>query len=356
MADGAAAPAAGAVPTSAPAGGASSAPAGSADTAAAKALEASATGAKPAGGEPAAWGDEDDAQFFELAKRSPYRAKMKGEERVIDSKESLRDLLNHAQRGIGASKLVEEAKKEAETAKQEREEAAKERALVARAKKGDFEARKALGLVSPDEVRKRDADWEAVPPEVRELHAGYTQAQKKLAEYEAKENARQAEETQRREQTELAAAKRVATNATHEVLTKLGLTETNAERFLPHVAGAIVDLGAEGLELGVDMPAELIVERVKQRIGAMDEEHFGGLNDERAFALMVPRLSKMDDAGLDKALPAELQRRIAKKVALEVRGKRAAQQGGGSLTRIDRKDEPREEPPKVLSPIRFPRR
>ncbi len=113
---------------------------------------------------PGQWGDADEKAFFELAKRSPYRAKIKGEERAIDSPESLRELLNHAQRGIGASKVVEQAKKEMESARQAREEALAHRQLLERASRGDFEARRALGLVTGEELQAKEREWAEVPP------------------------------------------------------------------------------------------------------------------------------------------------------------------------------------------------
>jgi len=337
----------GAAPASAPAEGSTQGDGqqSAKPTAAGAALKASAT-------QQPSWTDDDDKAFFELAKKSPYKARIKGEERGIDSKQSLQDLLNHAQRGIGANKVVEESRKEAAAAKAEREEAAKERALVDRARKGDFEARKALGLVPAEELHKRKSEWESVPPEVRQLYEERNKAHEELQTLRAEKEQREAEVARRREETELGQARRMALDATHGLLDQLGVTEDNAERYLPHVAGAIADLADYGLELGVDMTPDLIAERVKQRIGGMDEQHFSSLSPKRAVALMESHLAKMDDSALLETVSDKLARRISRAYAQRITGQR--KQAAPQQT-MQREVERRPELPKVLSPFRFKR-
>jgi hypothetical protein len=297
---------------------------------------------------PAAWGDEDDAKFFEMAKRSPYRAKIKGEEKAIDSKESLRDLLNHAQRGIGASKVVEDAKREAAEAKTAREEAAREKEILKRAQKGDRAALKELGLLDPREARREQEEWESVPEPVRELYEERNAQQKRADELQAKWDAKEQEEQRKREEVEIGAAKRTAMNETHKVAKMLGITDANAERYLPHVAGAIADLGELGLELGVDMTPELIAQRFKEIVGGLDEQHFSSLAPEKAFAVVSKQLDGLDDAGLLKAVPQKLAQRIARAVARSVTARRAAGNVPPVQAANDNREE-REPAPKVLS-------
>jgi hypothetical protein len=275
---------------------------------------------------PGQWGDADEKAFFELAKRSPYRAKIKGEERAIDSPESLRELLNHAQRGIGASKVVEQAKKEMESARQAREEALAHRQLLERASRGDFEARRALGLVTGEELQAKEREWAEVPPEVRQLYEERNRYAQELESMraEALERAEQAKRQEEERQTTW--ARRTAINAAQEVAKLVGLDEGNAERIMPHVAGAIADLRAYGLELGKDMTPELIVERVKERIGDFNSTLFDSFPETKAMELLSPRLSKLDDGSLMKALGPQLARRVAKMVAREIAGARAQPQ------------------------------
>jgi seryl-tRNA synthetase len=224
---------------------------------------------------------------------------------------------------------------------------------VDRARKGDFEARKALGLVAPEELHKRNSEWEAVPPEVRQLYEERNKAHEELQALRAEKEQREVEVARRREETELGQARRMALDTTHSLLDTLGVTEDNAERYLPHVAGAIADLADYGLELGVDMTPDLIAERVKQRIGGMDEQHFSSLSPKRAVALMESHLSKMDDTALLDTVSDKLARRISKAYAQRVTGQR--RQAAPQQQTMQREVERRPEPPQVLSPFRFKR-
>lgn len=297
------------------------------------------------------WSDADEKAFFELAKRSPYKARIKGEERAIDSKDALRELLNHAQRGIGASKVVEQAKKEAAEAAKAREEAAKERQTFERARAGDFEARKALGLVPPEELAAHEAEWQQVPKEVRQLLEERNRFAQELEKHRAEAAERQRTEKAQAEERQLLAAKRTAINAANEVSKALGLTQESAERMLPHVAGAIADLSEEGLELGVDMTTELIVDRVKARIGDFSESHFEALEPTRALAIVEKRLAAMDDATLTATLSKDTRLRIAKLVAREMRASKA--QPTRTQVEESKREEPKPKPPMVLSPMRW---
>lgn len=295
-----------------------------------------------------AWGDNDDAELVERLKRSPYKLKVKGAEQAIDSKEALKAFINDAQRGKGATKVVEDAKREAAEAKAMREEVAKERELLKRAKAGDWEARKELGLLDPREVKARQDEWESVPPEVRELYEDRQRLAKEADELRAEKQQREQEAQAKREEVELQAARRTAVNETHKVLKALGVTEGNAERLMPHVAGAIADLHEIGLELGVDMSEELILERVKQRIGGFDEEHFSGLAPDKALAVIAKQIDGLDDAGLLKALPEKFAQRVSRAYARQISARRAA--GTASPVRAANDDaEKPKEAPRVLS-------
>ena len=309
--------------------------------------------AKPAAKtEAPAWGDADDADLFERLKRSPYKAKIKGEERGLDSKESMRDILNHAQRGIGGSKLAEEKNRLEAQSKEHQTKLEKYERTLEAARRGDWDARKELGLLDPREVKARDAEWDAVPPEVRELHEAHEAKTRKIQELEARWAAKEADETRRRDDSEMKRAKHVALSETHKVLEVLGLDRPAAERMLPFVAGAIADLTEQGLELGVDMTTELIVESVKARTGAFDEQHFEGLAPKKALAVMTARFAKMPDAELLETLPPEFVTRVAKLKARAMTQQRNQPQA--PVVRTDAASEV-ENPAKsrVLQPWRF---
>lgn len=340
--------------------GASGAPAASAGSEAPKASKVAngANGAeapKASNGAPAAtapsWSEDDQQAFFELAKRSPYRARIKGEERAIDSPESLKELLAHAQRGIGASKVVEQARKEMESARQAREEALAHQQLIQRATAGDFDARKALGLVSQQELDARESEWREVPPEVRQLYDERNRYAQELERMRAESLERAEAEKRQAEERTMQWARRTAVNATQEVAKLLGVNESNAERILPHVAGAIADLRAAGLELGSDMTSDVIVERVKERLGDFSSSMFESLSDERALSVIVPRLEKLDDAGLQKLLGPKLSRRIARAVAREIAGARGTPQA-----QQPESNRSESRPPMVIDPMLSRRR
>lgn len=297
------------------------------------------------------WSDADEKAFFELAKRSPFKARIKGEERGIDSPESLKELLAHAQRGIGASKVVEQARKEMESARQAREEALAHQQLIQRAAEGDFDARKTLGLVSQQELDARESEWREVPPEVRQLYEERNRYAQELEKMRAESLERAEAEKRQAEERTMQWARRTAVNATQEVAKLLGVNESNAERILPHVAGAIADLRAAGLELGSDMTSDVIVERVKERLGDFSSSMFESLSDERALSVILPRLERLDDAGLQKMLGQKLSRRIARAVAREIAGARGAPQ-----VQRPESNRPESRPPMVIDPMLSRRR
>lgn len=300
-----------------------------------------------------AWGETDDADLFERLKRSPYKAKIKNEERALDSKESLREILNHAQRGIGASKVVEERNKVDAQAKEYQGKLEKYERALEGARRGDFASRQELGLIDPRELKTREAEWEAVPPEVRELYDDRSAQQTRADAAESKLRAIEAEQQERRDAVELQAAKRVALNETHKVLRALNLDDASAERMLPHVAGAIVALQEEGLELGVDMTTELITDTVRQRTGKLDEQHFESLSPKHAMAVMSSRFAKMPDAELLEIMPPEFVTRVARLKARAMTQQR--QQPAQPVVRTSPATEDTDagRPSRVLQPWRF---
>lgn len=303
------------------------------------------------------WTEEKKKQFFELAKESPYRAKFKGQEKAIDSEESIREILNHAQRGIGGTKLAEEKNRLEAELTQHRSELEKHRALVERAKKGDFAARKELGLVPQQELRQRADEWENIPEPVRELYEERERLAAEKAELQKKWDAREQEETQKREAAALSQAKRVAMTETHRVLQAIGMTEQNSERLMPFVAGAIADLREHGLELGVDMPPELIVSRFKEMVGEFDESMFDGLAAERSVPMLEKKLEAMDDATILKTLSPKMANRIARAVAKAQTARRngSAAGVGGGVVPANTNTEERQQPPLILPITRWRR-
>lgn len=295
--------------------------------------------------QPAAWGDEDDAKFFELAKRSPYKAKIKGEDRAIDSKESLRELLNHAQRGIGATKLVEESKKEREAAAAEKAEAQRERELIRRARAGDFSARRELGLVPAGAKDEHEQALEQLPPEVRAVIEQNARLEAQLeelkqqqsqikVEQEKRAQAAKLEETRARGLEGIKAAFDIAMK---EAIGKLGVTpetsskwvESQGEAWLETGIKALADFEEQGLELGVDLTPEMLSDRISKMRDEARLDSFRRLPPRLALHAYAPALDTLDDAALLEAVPPKLAARIARLEALRIRARKAQEQTGG---------------------------
>jgi hypothetical protein len=351
MADGTAAAPAAAPSTTAPSQG-TAASGGEAKGTTLKHAQGSATTAPAAKTDAPSWSDDDKKAFFELAKRSPFKAKIKGEERAIDSEESLRELLNHAQRGIAGSKVAEERNKLQGELEQTKAERAREKQLFEAAKRGDWNARKELGLVSAEEIRQREADWEAVPEPVRQQHEELTKAQQELAELRAERAKAQQAEEARRMKVEAEQSRKVALEHTHSALEGLGINESNAERVVPFVEMAIRDLAEAGLEIGIDMTPDLIRERAKQMMGGFDGDMFSILDTGKKLELVRPDLEAIADEGqLLSTIGEKLALKIARAVARSQTQRRssAAKQPPSPMQReVERKA-----PPMVLTPFRF---
>jgi CRP-like cAMP-binding protein len=295
--------------------------------------------------QPAAWGDEDDAKFFELAKRSPYKAKIKGEDRAIDSKESLRELLNHAQRGIGATKLVEESKKEREAAAAERAEAQKERDLIRRARAGDFAARRELGLVPAGAKDEHEQALEQLPPEVRAVIEQNARLEAQLEEFKQQQSQTKAEQEKRAQAAKLEETrtrglegiKAAFDLAMREAVGKLGVTpetsakwvESQGEAWLETGIKALADFEEQGLELGVDLTPEMLSDRISKMRDEARLDSFKKLPPRLALHAYAPALEALDDTALLEAVPPKLAARLARLEALRIRARKAQEQAGG---------------------------
>ena len=191
-----------------------------------------------------------------------------------------------------------------------------------------------------------------MPKEVRALFEERNKFAAELEAMRAEAAERQRAEKEKVEAQHMAEARRTAIEATTQVAKALGISEKNAERYMPHVAGAIADLSEAGLEIGVDMTPELIVERVKERLGGLDEEHFGSLASEKAAAIFLAKAKGLSDPELAKLIPRDLQVRISRMIAREYKAKR--EQPAAPVTRGEPVKPGRErEVPKVLSPFRW---
>jgi hypothetical protein len=297
----------------------------------------------------AAWDNEQETQFLKMLSKSPYgKVKANGKEEAIDSADKLKALMLDAQRGKGATKLAEEAKREKAEAAQAKQQAD----LAMRALKGDAAALRALGITDPAEQQAREQALAEVPPEVRAVIERAEAAEARIAEFEAREaEAKQAEEQRRT----MAVRDQVRTEAlgfAKSLVESLGTGE-EAEALLPYTLRAMHDLGAEGLRMGVDVSPEQVQQFARQLFDADGVQRVDRLAPKSFLGAALKRLETMPVKDVVAGLSPKMRVAIAKELAQQrVAAKTAAQ---------PKPAEPQSERPSTstmpqpMSPFRFGR-
>lgn len=299
------------------------------------------------------WNDENEKQFFELAKRAPWaKTKHKGEEKSIDSKETFLEVLNEAQRAKGASKMVEQAKKEREEAAKEREEARRVTSLLARAREGDEEARRALFGESPDETAKREQEWQQLTPQMRQLLVERQQMAEQLEQFQAQQQASLQEQQERARVQQLEQRRASTMKFVDQLLPELGVSPENGEALLGVTAEAIESLGREGLEVSELTPA-LVRQRMAQLQDHLRADHFKKLSWETRIGLLGEDVEALTDAQLEK-VPLKWRQRVSKYEANRLRGIKS--QPPQAQQQVTQEPQRRDEgPPEVLPLSRWRR-
>ena len=225
--------------------------------------------AQPAAPKPEATEEVDHkAKWKESLKDSPWKIKHKGQEKALAELDP-EELVSYAQRGYGASKLVEEANRsraEADkvlAAKKALAEGDDEAALEALVELGGKRGLELLQRAQARNAQREDA-LKDVPPEVRQLLEQNEALSKQVAE------ARRAQERQEQERVRASEAEMLRrTRAEAEeiggkVLKALNLPPEALGHMVPHVARAMREVLELGQELGVDVGPEQIVERARE--------------------------------------------------------------------------------------------
>jgi len=297
------------------------------------------------------WSDEHEKQFFELAKKAPWaKLKHKGEERPIDSKESFLEVLNEAQRAKGASKLVEQAKKEREAAAKELEEAQRVTKLVERARMGDEQARRALFGESPDETAQREAEWNKLTPEMRQLLVERQQMAEQLEEARSTQQKLLMEQQERLRVQQLEQSRNNAMKFADGLTPLLGINPENAEAVVGIAQEALRSLEHEGFELGDITPA-LVHQRAAQMQEHLRADYFKKLPIETRLKLLG--LEEFGDEQFEKVPDKWLTRAAKFKAARLDKLRRQPPQGQPPSESRQTKAE---EAPEVLQPWRWSRR
>ncbi len=247
------------------------------------------------------WSEKDDADLIERFKRSPHgRLKVDGKDEPIDSIDSLKRTLLDAQRGRGANRLVEQTKKEAAEAKKMAEETKAERELIARARKGDPQARRELGLIPDEERQRTEQEWAALPPEVQAVIRENHEMAQRLKAHEDEKSAslkeREANEKKATRDATLKTAKELSASVLKDVREELYDVE------LPEVLLAMETLKASGARLGKEYTTEQLAAYIEQQREAGVWERVGRTKPAAALQRIAPMLKGLKPAELQEAL------------------------------------------------------
>ena len=301
-----------------------------------------------------AWSEKDDAELVERFKRSPYgKLRVNGKDEPIDSVDAIKRTLLDAQRGKGANQFVEQTKKEAAEAKKLAEEAKAERELIARARKGDQQALRELGLVPDSEREQLRKEWEALSPEQQDLYRRNHELEQREAQRLAKEkqDAETAAQTKRREATEKALAE--ARSHMKEILKDVREELSDVE--LPEIIGAMRALKEKGAKIGRDYTPEQLALFVSQRREAALHGRYAALKPDAALKLALPHLKSLVGTPegiemLESVLGVDFELIAGKLSGRRLEKWKAAQQKkalGGEV----KKPEPREESTRAPLPM-----
>lgn len=297
-----------------------------------------------------AWTEKDDAALADLLKRSPHgKRKVNGKEESLSSIDDLKRWVMDSQRGVGANRVVEEAKKQAEAGRTAEEKLKALEARLERVKKGDREALRELGFDDGAEKQTQDA-IAALPPEVQDIIRANQEMARRLQEHES-EKQRQAQE---KEQATAKQTRESTLAEARELLPQL-LSDIQPEHYeaeLPGIIFAMTKLKAEGSRLGVDYTVEQLRDYVGRMRDAGLTDRVGRMTPQAAMKMLAPVLKSLKAEQLAEALGEDfmpLGRTFSDAWTKHWRAKRAA-----PATVVEQQPERKPtEKPKPLSPMRF---
>lgn len=304
-----------------------------------------------------AWTEKDDVELTERLKRSPYgKRKVNGKEESVSDIKDLQRWLLDSQRGVGANQLVEQTKKERAEAAAAKKEAESHMELVKRARAGDVQARRELGLVPDEEKQQIEREWEALDPAVKRLVQENQQYRQQLQERLEEEQRLMQERTEKEK-----AAKRDETlKRAREIIPAVmkDLREELHDVALPDIIQAMEVFKEAGQRIGVDYTPEQLRLYIEQQREAGVWEHVGRTKPDAALKRVAPILKGLKAEQLSAALGEDfvpLARAFsAAWIAHHKRGQGKATPG--NTTQQQSQPEPQREKPSPLTPFRLPPR
>lgn len=268
------------------------------------------------------WGDEDKKQLFDLLKKSPYKLRHKGEEQALDSEEAFTAALMDAQRGRGASKMVEETKREKAEAEKARAEAQRMSQLLEAARRGDVNALAQLGLEPAEARQQREAEEAAIPPEVRAVIDENRRLAAELQRMEAAAQEAQRQQEQELVQKQAAELREVGMGYAKKLVEAIGADPKHAAEAFEDIRDAMMELNDLGAEIGVDFTEEQVIAMAKQRREARALKDLSQLRPEKLLSSLKDNLLAAKPADMRAALGDDGFTRLATAMARELKAMR----------------------------------
>lgn len=250
------------------------------------------------------WSDEDTQHFTRLLSKksktdAAFRLRHKGEEKALESLDDLKAAILDAQRGRGANKIVEEAKKEREAVAQQKQQM---EAIQQAFASGDPElAEAALQLLVGDRAHDLAQAVAERRKQKAEEYAGMSDRERALAErnkaLESEFQRLQTQEAQAKEeaiekqkQAQIREVSAQAKTKTQELVTALGLSEDAMAVYGPHVVSVLREARELGQELGTDISFDQVKEVAVQRARMASVETLQGLPPKTVYDMLGKKL------------------------------------------------------------------
>ena len=246
------------------------------------------------------WSEENDKSLADLlarkSKRDPaFRLRHKGEEKSIESLEDLKIAILDAQRGRGASKLVEEAKREREAVAQQKAQLDAIREALASGNPDDVEAAmQALAgeraqdvakLIS-ERARQREEQLSDLSPRERQLLERNQRLEQEMQRRMDEEAQFKQQQLERQQQQQLESIRAEAKAQTIDLLKSLNLPEEKLEVMGPHIVRAMREAAELGQQIGRDIPLEAIKAQANHYAVESTRGVFEGLTPSQQYSFL----------------------------------------------------------------------
>ena len=249
------------------------------------------------------WSDDDEKAAWALLKRAPWaKYEVKGKPVAVDSLEAWKKTTRNAQRVDGLNDLLSGTAKEKEALAARAAKIEEQEKRFEAARRGDQNAWRELGLMSPQEKSEREAALAEMPPEVRAVIERNEQLERAQAEREAAEKRSQAKARE-------AATLKQANDIAQSVAESLGVA-SNPDLLFDAIE-AIHDLEAAGGILGENITAEDVRDYALQNHESGGIKRVSSMPLEKTLSSLAPLVSQASVEQLASALEPDAMEAFA---------------------------------------------